>query len=30
MTAEVDGWKGCIAEFGTFLKDPTGYLASAP
>jgi hypothetical protein len=30
MTAEVDGWKGCIAEFGAFLKDPTGYLASAP
>jgi hypothetical protein len=23
-------WTGCIGEFRTFLKDPNGYLASAP
>ncbi len=23
-------WTGCIAEFRNFLKDPNGYLASAP
>jgi hypothetical protein len=27
---EVQAWEGCIGEFHSFLKDPNGYLASAP
>ena len=27
---EVLAWTGCIGEFRNFLKDPNGYLASAP
>ena len=27
---EVAAWEGCIGEFRNFLKDPNGYLASAP
>lgn len=27
---DINGWRGCIADFGAFLKDPPGYLASAP
>ena len=27
---EMQAWTGCIADFRTFLKDPNGYLASAP
>ena len=23
-------WRGCLAEFGSFVKDPTAYLAEAP
>ncbi len=30
MIGQIDGWRGCLADFGDFLKDPTGYLASAP
>ena len=27
---EMQAWTGCIADFRNFLKDPNGYLASAP
>lgn len=27
---EMQAWTACIADFRTFLKDPNGYLASAP
>jgi hypothetical protein len=27
---EMQAWTGCIADFRNFLKDPSGYLASAP
>jgi hypothetical protein len=27
---EIAAWTGCIGEFRNFLKDPNGYLASAP
>ena len=27
---QMQAWTGCIGEFRTFLKDPNGYLASAP
>ena len=30
MLGDIDAWRGCIGDFGAFLKDPTGYLASAP
>ena len=30
MLADINAWRGCIGDFGAFLKDPTGYLASAP
>lgn len=30
MKTQVAAWTGCIAEFRNFLKDPNGYLASAP
>ena len=30
LLSEINAWRGCIADFGAFLKDPTGYLASAP
>ena len=26
----IAAWTGCIGEFRNFLKDPNGYLASAP
>jgi hypothetical protein len=26
----ISAWRGCLADFGAFLKDPPGYLASAP
>jgi len=28
--AHVVAWQGCLADFGAFVKDPTGYLAVAP
>ena len=28
--AVLNTWRGCIADFGAFLKDPQAYLASAP
>ncbi len=30
MLGHIDAWRGCLATFGAFLADPTGYLASAP
>jgi hypothetical protein len=30
MLAQVGAWQGCLANFGAFLNDPAGYLASAP
>jgi len=30
MLMHINAWRGCIADFGGFLKDPPGYLASAP
>jgi hypothetical protein len=30
LLGDINAWRGCIADFGAFLKDPTGYLASAP
>ncbi|MBS0360161.1 MAG: hypothetical protein JSR98_02175 [Proteobacteria bacterium] len=27
---QMQAWTGCIADFRNFLKDPNGYLASAP
>ena len=30
MANHVNAWRGCLAEFGRFLKDPPGYLAVAP
>ena len=30
MRTQVEAWTGCIGEFRNFLKDPNGYLASAP
>jgi hypothetical protein len=30
MLAHVGAWQGCLANFGAFLNDPPGYLASAP
>jgi hypothetical protein len=27
---QMEAWTGCIGEFRNFLKDPNGYLASAP
>lgn len=27
---QIDAWRGCIAAFGDFIKDPNGYLASVP
>ena len=30
MKTQVAAWTGCLAEFRNFLKDPNGYLASAP
>jgi hypothetical protein len=29
MTVHVNAWRGCLADFGAFLKDPNGYLAAA-
>jgi hypothetical protein len=30
MRLHLGVWQGCLASFGAFLQDPTGYLASAP
>lgn len=30
MVGEIDAWRGCIADFSDFLRDPNGFLASAP
>jgi hypothetical protein len=30
MRTHLGVWQGCLASFGAFLSDPTGYLASAP
>ena len=30
MVTALGGWQGCLGDFGAFLKDPNGYLASAP
>lgn len=30
MLTHVNAWRGCLADFATFLKDPPGYLAVAP
>jgi hypothetical protein len=30
MLMHINAWRGCISDFGGFLKDPPGYLASAP
>lgn len=30
MLTHISAWRGCLGEFGAFLKDPPGYLASAP
>lgn len=30
MLTHVNAWRGCLADFSTFLKDPPGYLAAAP
>lgn len=30
LLGDINAWRGCIADFGAFLKDPAGYLASAP
>jgi hypothetical protein len=27
---QIAAWRGCLADFGAFLKDPPGYLAVAP
>lgn len=30
MANHVNAWRGCLSDFGRFLKDPPGYLAVAP
>jgi hypothetical protein len=30
MLTHIAAWRGCLGDFGAFLKDPPGYLASAP
>jgi len=30
VTQQLAAWRGCLAEFATFVKDPTAYLAEAP
>jgi hypothetical protein len=30
ITQHLAAWRGCLAEFGAFVKDPTAYLAEAP
>lgn len=30
ITQQLAAWRGCLAEFATFVKDPTAYLAEAP
>jgi hypothetical protein len=30
VTQHLAAWRGCLAEFGAFVKDPTAYLAEAP
>jgi hypothetical protein len=30
LHTQMGAWLGCVASFGDFLKDPPGYLASAP
>jgi hypothetical protein len=29
LTTHIAAWRGCIGDFESFLKDPTGYLAGA-
>ena len=29
MLLHLNAWRGCLADFEAFLKDPTGYLAGA-
>lgn len=30
MLGHIAAWRGCLSSFGDFLKDPNGYLATAP
>ena len=30
LAMHIAAWRGCLADFGGFLKDPVGYLAIAP
>jgi hypothetical protein len=30
MLTQLAAWQACLGDFGAFLKDPPGYLASAP
>lgn len=30
MLIHIGAWRACLSDFGGFLKDPPGYLASAP
>ena len=30
MGVHVNAWRGCLTDFGRFLKDPPGYLSVAP
>lgn len=30
IETQLAAWRGCLADFGAFLKDPPGYLATAP
>lgn len=30
LRTHVSAWQGCLASFGEFLQNPTGYLAAAP
>jgi hypothetical protein len=30
MRTHLGAWQGCLASFGAFLQDPSGYLATAP
>jgi len=30
MANHVNAWRGCLTDFGRFLKDPPGFLAAAP
>ncbi|MCR5877437.1 hypothetical protein [Phenylobacterium sp. J367] len=30
MQTQIAAWRACLGDFGAFLKDPPGYLATAP